>query len=127
MVSLLVIASVVFLVVPRLACGLRRLEGPDHPDADMCCIACTRHELDETPRLGKTDLIESVEKMCHLFDFFCCRLATVSSFYSGKAFQKEHQAINSSNCFLYLGIQTSVLLSDPIRRGLIVIHAQFKY
>lgn len=67
MVSLLVIASVVFLVVPRLACGLRRLDGPDHPDADMCCIACTRHELDETPRLGKTEIIESVEKMCHLF------------------------------------------------------------
>lgn len=72
MVSLLVIASVVFLVVPRLAFGLRRLDGPDHPDADMCCIACTRHELDETPRLGKTDIIESVEKMCHLifFNFF---------------------------------------------------------
>lgn len=69
MVSLLVIASVVFLVVPRLACGLRRLDGPDHPDADMCCIACTRHELDETPRLGKTDIIESVEKMCHLIFF----------------------------------------------------------
>lgn len=64
-----------------------------------------------------------------LIFFFCCRLATVSSFifYSGKAFQKAVQAINSSNCFLYLGIQTSVLLSDPIRRGLIVIHAQFKY
>lgn len=67
MVSLLVIASVVFLVVPRLACGLRRLDGPDHPDADMCCIACTRHELDGTLRLGETDIIESVKKMCHFF------------------------------------------------------------
>lgn len=67
MVSLLVIASVVFLVVPRLACGLRRLDGPDHPDADMCCIACTRHELDGTLRLEETDIIESVKKMCLFF------------------------------------------------------------
>lgn len=66
MVPLLVLASVVFLVVPLPARGLRRLDGPDHPDADMCCIACTRHMLDETPRLGKTDIIESKEKMCHL-------------------------------------------------------------
>lgn len=134
MVALLVIASVVFLVVPRPAYGLRRLDGQDHPGADMCCIACTRRKSDETPRLGKTDIIESVEKMppfIHDFFFclfsFCGRPATVSSFvfYSGKVLQnelegnKKDQAIHSSNCFLYLGIQSSVPLSDPIRRRLI--------
>lgn len=54
MLALLVIASVVFLVVPGPARGLRRLHGPDQPDADMWCIECTRHKLDETHRLGKT-------------------------------------------------------------------------
>lgn len=66
MVALLVIASVVFLVVPQPAHGLRRLDGPDHPDADMCCIACTRHKLDETPRLGKTNIIESKERVFNI-------------------------------------------------------------
>lgn len=72
MVALLVIASVVFLVVARPAYGLRRLDGRDHPGADMCCTACTRRQSDETPRLGKTDIIESVEKMppfIHVFFF----------------------------------------------------------
>lgn len=40
----------------------------------------------------------------------------------------RQQPINSSNCFLYLDIQSSAILSDPIGgEAHIVIHAQFEY
>lgn len=62
-------------------------------------------------------------------------LAAVSSFFCN-GFAKSlvrgkelgQQPINSGNWFLYLDIQSSALLSDPIRRGVhTVIHAQFEY
>lgn len=55
MVALLVIAAVVFYVVPHSAHGLRRLDRPDRPVADMCSSERTvsRHELDEAPGLEK--------------------------------------------------------------------------
>lgn len=55
MVALLVIAAVVFLVVPQAARKLRRLDRPAWTVADMCSVARTvsRHELDEACKLGK--------------------------------------------------------------------------
>lgn len=55
-----------FWLYPDQHMGLDGLDGPDHPDADMCCIACTRHKLDETPRLGETNIIESKERVFNI-------------------------------------------------------------
>lgn len=92
----------------------------------MCPPPCavSRHKLDEASGLEKKANRIRGENVASNFSpvHICCSLVHLffwnglANLVAGGGVLSE-QPINFSNCFLYLDIQSSALLSDPIRRG----------
>lgn len=103
--------------------GIRPLDRPDWPIADMCSspICSSDTQVERKLSFWKKKNIKSEEKKLQFL--FCCSEKAMSSF--SQCFTKSVgvKKINnlqpSSNSFLYLGIQSLALLSDLIRKGLI--------